>query len=194
VNVTGMALFLSVAAAPAYNRLCTVSVPAIITLVWLCTRLRKTEAKLVGALTAIALVLVLVKPVVTQTRWKAMLDLPAGRTAFSDVSQYETTKWVAEREHPSDYFFGDAAICFMLSLRNPARVPFLRPSAYTRPEEVQDLLHGLEEHKVRLINWYPVLDTTPPGDPLGPVRLYLLDHYHVAQTFSNGHKIWARNE
>jgi len=193
VNVIGVALFLSVATAPAYNRLYTVSVPAIITLVWFCTRLRGGP-KLATALTAIALVLVCVKPVVTQTRWRAFLDLPAGRTAFADAAQYEKTKWVAEREQPSDYFFGDELVSFLLDLRNPARVPFLRPSAYTRPEEVQDLLQALEAHKVRLIGWYPVLDTSRPGDALAPVRLYLLNHYHVAITFPNGYKMWARDE
>lgn len=194
VNITGIALFLSVASAPAYNRLYTVSGPAIITLVWFCTRLRNLGPKLAGALTATALGLACVKPVVTQTRWRACLDLPAGRTAFFDVAQYETTKWVAARVQPADYFFGDELVCFLLTLRNPARVPFLRPSAYTRPEEVQELLHALEEHQVRLIGWYPVLDTSPPGDPLGPVRLYLLSRYHVAITFPNGYKMWARDE
>lgn len=194
VNVTGISLFLSVAPAPAYNRLYTVSGPAIITLVWFCTRLRNLGPKLAGTLTATALALACVKPVVTQTRWRAFLDLPAGRTAFADVAQYEKTKWVAEREQPSEYFFGDELVSFLLDLRNPARIPFLRPSAYTRPEEVQDLLHALEKHQVRLIGWYPVLDTSPPDDPLGPVRLYLLSHYHVAKTFANGHKMWARDE
>jgi hypothetical protein len=194
INVIGISLFLSVAAAPACNRLYTVSVPAIITLVWFCTRLRNLGPKLAAALTAIALILACVKPVVTQTRWRAFLDLPAGRTAFFDAAQYEKTKWVAEREQPSEYFFGDELVSFLLDLRNPARIPFLRPSAYTRPEEVQDLLQALELHKVRLIGWYPVLDTSRPGDALAPVRLYLLNHYHVAITFPNGYKMWARDE
>jgi hypothetical protein len=194
LNVTGIALFLSVAAAPAYNRLCTVSVPAIITLVWLATRLPRTGPKFVAALAATALALACLKPVVTQTRWRACLDLPAGRTAFLDVAQYEETKWVAEREHPSDYFFGDQLICFLLTLRNPARIPSLRPTDYTRPEEVQNLVQALEEHKVNLISWYPALDTTHAHDNLAAVRLYLLNHYHVEKTFSNGYKIWARNE
>lgn len=194
INVIGISLFLSVAAAPACNRLYTVSVPAIVALVWFCTRLRNLGAKLALTLTAAALILACVKPVVTQTRWRAFLDLPAGRTAFFDAAQYEKTKWVAEREQPSEYFFGDELVSFLLDLRNPARIPFLRPSAYTRPEEVQDLLQALELHKVRLIGWYPVLDTSRPGDALAPVRLYLLNHYHVAITFPNGYKMWARDE
>jgi hypothetical protein len=193
VNVTGISLFLSVATAPAFNRLYTVSVPAIISLVWFCTRLRNVGRKAVVILAATALALFFIKPVVTQARWRAYLDLPVGRTAFLDIAQYEKTKWVVEHAQASDYFFGDELICFLLNLRNPARVPFLRPSDYTRPEEVKDLLQALEQHQVGLINWYPVLDTSPADDHLAPIRLYLLSHYHVAQTFSNGHKIWARN-
>jgi hypothetical protein len=30
----------------------------------------------------------------------------------------------------------------------------------------------------------------PAGDHLGPLRLYLRQHYHVAKTFSNGDAIW----
>jgi hypothetical protein len=194
LNVTGIFLFFSVAAAPAYNRLCTVSVPAIITLVWLATRLPKMGPKFVAAFASAALGLACLKPAVTQTRWRASLDLPAGRTAFLDLEQYEETKWVAEREQPSNYFFGDQLICFLLTLRNPARIPLLRPTDYTRPEEVQNLLQALEEHKVSFVSWYPALDTTHAHDNLAAVRLYLLNHYHVAKTFSNGYKIWARNE
>jgi len=194
VNITGISLFLAVASAPSYTRLYTVSVPAIITLVWFCTRLHRMGRKIMGLLAATALGLFCIKPVVTQARWKASLYLPAGRTAFIDVAQYEKTKWVAEREHPSAYFFGDELICFLLTLQNPARIPFLRPSDYTRPEEVQDLVQALEQHKVGLISWYPVLDTSPADDHLAPLRLYLLNHYHVAITFSNGHKMWSRDE
>jgi hypothetical protein len=140
--------------------------------------------------------LAILKPIVTQTRWKAYLDLPTGRTAFFQPEAYEKTKWVAERTQPSEYFFGDQLICFALRLRNPARVPFLRPTDYTRPEEVRDVVQSLEEHQVRFVSWYRGLDIPDDsaGNHLAPIHLYLHDHYHVGKTFLNGDKIWERND
>jgi hypothetical protein len=84
---------------------------------------------------------------------------------------------------------------FALKLRNPGRIAFITSSDYTRPEEVSDLLQGLERHQVRFVSWYGDLDnvpTAPRGDHLGPLRRYLREHYRVAETFSNGDEIWER--
>jgi hypothetical protein len=88
---------------------------------------------------------------------------------------------------------------FDLLLRNVSRVPFLRPTDYTRPEEVQDAMQALEKYQVRFVSWYIGLEGEkraarhPEGNHLAPIRLYLHEHYHVAQTFANGDQIWERN-
>jgi hypothetical protein len=194
VNITGLSLFLAVASAPAYNRLYTVSLPGIILLVWL-TNSSVWAGKVISPMlwTAV-IVLGVAKPIVTQTRWKAFLDLPSGRTAFFQPAVYEKTKWVAERTQPSEYFFGDPLLCFELWLRNPTRVPFLRPTDYTRPEEVRNVVESLENHQVRFVSWYRGLDIPDgEGNHLDPIKLYLRSHYHVAATFANEDKIWERN-
>jgi hypothetical protein len=194
-NVTGLSLFLAVASAPAYNRLYTVSLPGIILLVWLTSAFVPVKKILSPILWTAVAVLTILKPIVTQTRWKEYLDLPTGRTAFFQPVEYEKAKWVAERTQPSDYFFGDHLLCFALGLRNPARVPFVTPTDYTRPEEVSDVVQALEEHQVNLVSWYAELDVpVVPGDHLAPLNLYLHDYYHVGRTFLNGDKILERDK
>jgi hypothetical protein len=200
INVTGLCMFFSVALAPAYSRLYVVSLPALILLVWFLDPRFRTERLLLRAAWATVLVLAIARPIAAQTRWRAILDLPTGRTAFFEPVLYEKCKWVAERTRPSEYFFGDHLIAFELRLRNPSRVPFLRPTDYTRPDEVQDAVEQLEKHQVRFVSWYRGLDGEaeavlhPAGDHLAPMRAYLQERYRIAKTFSNGDEIWVRNQ
>jgi len=196
INVTGMCLFLTIASAPAWNRMYTISLPALIMLVWFLSAPFHVERVLLRTLWAVVIVLAIAKPIVTQTRWRATLDLPTGRTAFFDPGFYEETKWVLNRTQPGDFFFGDQLLGFALRLRNPSRVAYVTPHAFTRPEEILNLVQGLETHKVRFVSWYPGLDA--PVDPtrnnLAPLRRYLETRYHIAARFANGHTIWERNE
>lgn len=195
INITGLCLFLSIASAPSWNRIYTVSLPALIVLIWFLNAPLKPERILRGALWTLVIVLAVAKTVVTQTRWKAVLDPPTGRTAFFEPADYQETKWMLERTHPSNYVFGDQFLCFALKLRNPSRVGYVTAYAFTTPDEVQSVVHGLEVHSVRFVTWYPGLDTVvkPPGNNLGPLREYLKLHYHVAAAFANGHTIFERN-
>ncbi|HLZ40993.1 MAG TPA: glycosyltransferase family 39 protein [Candidatus Sulfotelmatobacter sp.] len=199
INITGLFLFLTVASAPAYSRLYVVSPPALILLAWI-FQSRIARQRLLLRLTWLMVFVVLfARPLVTQIRWKAHLDLPTGRTAFFDPLLYDKCKWMSERTHPSDYFFGDHLLAFTLRLRNVGRVPFLRPTDYTRPEEVADAIQALDKFQVRFVSWYIGLDREkdavrhPEGNHLASIRQYLLQHYHVAKTFANGDQIWQRN-
>jgi hypothetical protein len=109
---------------------------------------------------------------------------------------YEETKWVLQRTHPADYFFGDQLLCFDLRLRNPSRVLYITPYAFTRPEQVRNVVQELEERQVRFVGWYHGLDdpTDAQGNYLGPLRGYMQSHYHVAGSFANGTKIWERSK
>ena len=198
LSLTGLFLFLSVASAPAPSRLYAVSVPALVLLVWFLES-RKIGRTGLWILWATVIVLAVIRPLVIQSRWKGILDLPIGRTAFIESVPYEKCKWISERTQPFDYFFNDQMIAFALRLRNVSRVPILRPTDYTRPEEVQDAIQALDKFQVRFVSWYRGLDYEkeaarhPESNHLGPLRLYLHEHYHIAQTFSNGDQIWERN-
>ena len=199
LNVAGLFLFLTVASAPAYSRLYAVSPPALVILVWLLHSSPNASRSVLRFAWVTVFIMLAARPLVTQVRWKAYLDAPTGRTAFFDLVPYEKCKWVSQRTQPFDYFFGDHQISFTLRLRNVGRVPFLRPTEYTRPEEVADAIEGLEEFQVRFVSWYVGLDREkeagrhPEGNHLAPLRLYLRQHYHVAQTFSTGDQMWERN-
>jgi len=200
VNVTGLFLFVTVASAPAYSRLYVVSPPALVILVWLIDSSAKVPRSVLRLTWATVLIMLMARPLVAEIRWKAYLDLPTGRTAFFDPLLYEKCKWMSQRTEPFVYFFGDHLISFSLRLRNVGRVPFLRPTDYTRPEEVDDAIHGLDKFHVRFVSWYIGMDREkdaarrPEGNHLAPIRLYLREHYHVAETFANGDQIWERNQ
>jgi len=195
INTTGLTLFLSIASAPAWNRLYSVSLFALILLVWFLNFPFKLERTLSRVLWVTVAVFAIAHPVISQTRWKGYLNLPVGRTAFFERAGYEETKWVMERTEPSDYFFGDHLVGFNLRLRNPSRVAFIRPNDFTRPEEIENLVQGLEEHRVRFVSWYPGLDDpVQNGNHLARLRTYLEGHYHVGARFTNGNKIWERND
>jgi hypothetical protein len=194
VNVTGLSMFLAVASAPAYNRLYTVSLPGIILLVWFTSAVVPVSKILSPILWTAVVVLAILKPVVTQTRWKAYLNLPTGRTVFFQPDYYEKAKWLAERTQPAEYFFGNTSLFFALRLRNPSRVPFLSATDYTRPEEVRDVVQSLEEHRVNFVSRFAGLDdpVNNAGNHLAPLQLYLHDHYHVGKKFSNGDEFLER--
>ena len=200
VNIAGLFLWLTVASAPAYSRLYAVSPPALVLLVWIFDSSPKVFDSSLRLVWVTVIVMLMARPLVMQVRWKAYLDLPTGRTAFYDSLLYEKCKWMSQRTQPFDYFFGDHLIAFTLRLRNAGRVPFLRPTDYTRPEEVADAIQGIDKFHVRFVSWYIGLDREkeaarhPEGNHLAPIRLYLQEHYHIAETFTNGDQIWERNQ
>jgi hypothetical protein len=194
VNVTGVFMFLAAAPAPSYVRIYCVSLPGLILLSWFLDSPLRAERILQRIVWAAVLVVGTVRPVIAQVRWRACLELPTGRTAFFEPALYEKCRWLSERTRPSEYFFGDPFLCFTLELRNPARVPFVRPTDYTRPEEVDEVVQALEQRQVRFVNWYNGVDASGlSGDHLAPLRFCLATHYHVAKTFSNFDQIWERN-
>jgi hypothetical protein len=194
INVTGLSMFLAISSAPAYNRLYTVSLPGIVLFVWLASASVPVREILSPILWTAVIVLAILKPIVTQTRWKAYLNLPTGRTVFFQPEYYEKAKWLAERTKPSDYFFGNTSLFFALRLRNPSRVPFLSATDYSRPEEVRNVVQTLGEHRVNFVSRFPGLDepVNNAGNHLAPLQLYLHDQYHVAKKFSNGDEFLER--
>ena len=198
IAFVGFFLFLTVVPAPAFSRLATVSFPGLILLVWLLQPSLRVERALHCFAWCTVIVVAIARPVIEQVRPVQLLNMPTGRTAFSEPILFEKCRWAAQRSAPGDFFFGDQNIAFSLRLRNAGRVSFLRPTDYTRPEEVQDLIASLELHHVKLVSWYAGLDREglfhPAGDHLDPIRTYLSEHYRVAKVFANGDQIRIRNK
>ena len=206
VALTGLFLFLGIAFSPVWERLCTVALPACVLLVWFVESSGKVRRALLTVLWLAGFAVALVMPIMTQLGVRGYLDARTGHiaftsTTFAEEDAQEKFKWVLEHTRPGESFFNgrDADLYFFLGLRNPAPVPFLSTSDYTRPEQVQQVIAGLEKYRVRLVMWWPELDLPedaahPEGDHLSPLRAYLCRHYRVAKTFSDGVQVWKRRE
>jgi hypothetical protein len=116
-----------------------------------------------------------------------VLDGPRGPIAFWHRDDYEYFAWFARNAKPGDELFGDRDVNYVLALRNPSMLEWVEPDAYTRPEQVRDLLIVLQQQQTRFIVW----DEEPSGffgadDSLQPLRAFLRDHYHIAKQLSDG--------
>jgi hypothetical protein len=199
INLTGLFLFFSVAYAPNWRRLSMVSPPAWILLVWFIQQPGKFTAVRRTLLSSGILLLMIITPWKTQ-RAKAMyLETPTGRTVCTDGLKYLRQRWILARTKPGDFllgtFFPDSY--FWALLQNPADVPFITRTDYTRPEQVERLVEALDSLQVHYVVWALALDIPRPypqdRDNLGPLRDYVRSHYHVVETFPEGDQAWERN-
>ena len=196
VTLTGLGMFLAVASAPSMKRMCTVSAPAMILLVWLLNRPGKAKAstKLILGMAAVAFA---IEPAVhAQLRWKAYFNLPAGRMALEEPILYEEYSWIQTHTSPGQFFFGMPPFYNPFHMRNPAATEALETTEYTRPEQVTALIQALESHPVPLLILRQSRDllrpTRSPSDHLDPFRAYLVKNYHLTRTFPTGDDVWER--
>jgi hypothetical protein len=199
VNIVGLFLFVGVAAAPSYFRLCSVCLPALIILVWFVSQEGRLERTVRRLLWAGALALAVAGPASRQHHWRGYLDLPTGRTAFLDPVTYDEYRWISGRTRPSEPFFGGPVMCLALGLRNPAEVNFVTSTDYTRPEQVANVVEVLErDHVHYVVLWDFTLDAPDTGQTnsshLGPLSAYLGSHYRVVKTFAGGSLVWERKK
>jgi len=196
INLMGLFSFLAIAPSPTWFKLCTASLPALIVFVWFLRSPGKLGRVFRGLLWVAILLGAVAQPAMRQTDWRGLLGTPVGRAAFVEPLRYEKFRWLRDRTQPGQYLFeaGDTALYFLLDLRNPAEVPFLTPTDYTRPEQVQRTVQALEKHRVPFVVWSVDLDLPEPdqvgGDHLGPLRAYLRAHYRVVKTFDDGSQVW----
>jgi hypothetical protein len=199
LHVAGLGLFLAIANGPRHFRLCTVAPPAILIFVWLLTLpipalgyIRKLSWVMAGCY-------LILLPVYRQVQWHDKLNLPIGRTAFTDRALFQKFQWVAERTHPSDGFFNDSALTLYLSLRNPTQTEFVTYDETTRPEQIAAVLQALERDPPAYISLLPVtLETGAGGDHAAPLRRFVYDNYSLANVFSQKQsqyeqQLWRRS-
>jgi len=198
LHVAGLGLFLAIANGPRHFRLCTVAPPAILIFVWVLTLpvpalgyIRKLSWVLAGCY------LVLL-PVYRQVQWHDTLDLPVGRTAFTDRALLRKFQWVAERTHPSDGFFNDSALTLYLSLHNPTQTEFVTYDETTRPEQIAAVVEALEHDPPVYISLLPVTLGPTGGDHAAPLRRFVYDNYNLANVFSQKQsqyeqQLWRRS-
>ncbi len=184
--LVGSALFFSVASAPTWARLYYVSLPALILFVWWLRSRKELNRRVMPLLVLLAVILTIAYPITEQLHSRFYLDLPTGRIAFLNQDAYRRYDWVASHTRRGDYFFAlSPEFYFPLDLRNPAPVQYVSPYEYTRPEQVQEVISGLEKHHVTVLLWSEDLDVSKgiAGDHLNPLRAYIRRHYRVVNGF-----------
>jgi len=199
LHLVGLALFLAVASGPRFHRLCTVAPPAILICAWLLSQpgpsLRVTRNLLCMLAVAFAFLL----PFYRQTQWHAILDLPIGRTAFSDPLEFQEYQWLAERSHPSELLFNQGGFDLYLSLVNPTASEFITDTDFTRPEQVAAVLESLQRRPPRFIVLEPEsTNASDVHDHSAPFRRYVHDNYRLIQVFPLNHnsryeELWERS-
>jgi hypothetical protein len=199
LNCLGLFLALGILPAPSRFRLCGVSPPAFIILAWLVDSRRRLDRALRALLWLAALCLAILEPLGRQVAWRGIVESPTGRVAVPSPDEWDKYSWLARHTHPGEYIFEtfDSDVYVMFDLRDPGEVPWLSPDAYTRPEQVLNMVSGLERHHVQLILWTTYLDLDPantPGDSLAPLRAYLHQHYHPVKYFPDLYEAWVRDE
>jgi hypothetical protein len=193
LNMVGLALFLAVAHGPRYFRLCTVAPPAILIFVWLLSLptfaggyIRKLSWVLAGCY-------FILLSIHRQVLWHDTLNLPIGRTAFTDKVLFNKFRWVAERTHPSDGFFNDSALTLYLSLVNPTQTEFVAYDETTRPEQVAAIVETLKHNPPAYIALFSANpEYTVHGDHAAPFRQFVYDNYELANVFSQGQALYKQ--
>jgi hypothetical protein len=124
LSLAGLCLFLSVAHSAVWPRMYTVSLPALILMVWLLRAPFRAERFLLATAWTTAILLALTRPAITQTCWNEVLALPAGRTAFpgSPVA-YEKSKWTLATHSTGRLFAGRSSFVLLATPARPEPSP-----------------------------------------------------------------------
>jgi hypothetical protein len=199
IAFVGFWLYLSIALAPARQRILPGAVPAMILLCWLVGSRRRLDRVLRSMLWAGALLLAVGLVALRQIRPRFVLQAVTGPVAFANQNEFEEFEWVRLHTKPAQYFFHCQRpwFNFLFDLRDPAEIFTLTNTDYTRPEHVANLIRGLDQHQVHYVAWNPRLDShapwnDPSGDHLDPLREYLHARYRPTKTFSTGDYLWER--
>jgi hypothetical protein len=196
IALTGAGMLMAVAPSPSFLRVASAALPTTILLAWFATRIgTKIVQNGVAALAVIALALTIAVPLEHQVRWRGILDLPGGRTAFSDRGLYDEYRWLQSQTRPGEYFFGMPTMYLPFQLRNPAPIWSFDTTDYTRPDQVSAALAAFQEHQVQMIIIRGPLDrtTSSPHDHTAAFREYLWSHYRRTATFANDDRVWQKN-
>jgi hypothetical protein len=198
INFVGLALFAAVAQAASYNRICMIAPPASIVCVWLFREMSATDRIIRRTLWAIGLLFLVALPFQLQRHWRAYLDLPTGRTAFLDPTEFEQFQWFAQHTHAGESYVGVPPYAFALSLDDPTTVDYLTDTDYTTVDQVAAAIRGVEIHHPPMIaefNFDPNSQryaSHPGRSNLAPFLAFVRANYHLTKVFTNI-EVWERN-
>ncbi|AEU35029.1 hypothetical protein AciX8_0679 [Granulicella mallensis MP5ACTX8] len=196
--ITGFSMFLTVAPGMTALRVSTVSLPAMVLLAWLLSRVRGPILLAGQAIAVFSFAAAIYMSIQTQRATWNYLTLPAGRSAIPDRGRYELYRWTAEHTHPGDICFGVSYIYLPLWLHSPAPIDSPGPWGYYRPEQIAASIAAVEENKVPVLILNSYSDDQSvwsyKADSLRPLQIYLDAHYRHVKTFTNvlRNEAWIR--
>jgi hypothetical protein len=198
--ITGLSMFLSVAAGMTILRVSTGSLPAMVLLAWLLCRVKGPILLAGQAVAVLSLAVAIYLSIQTQRAPWNYLSLPAGRTAIPDRGRYELYRWAAEHTHPGDICFGVSYIYLPLWLHSPAPIDSPGPWDYYRPEQIAASIAAVEKNKVHILILSAYSDDQSmwsyKAENLRSLRIYLDAHYRPVKTFTNAlrNEAWERKD
>lgn len=189
IAITGLTTFVGVAMAPSWLRLCTVAAPGVILFVWFVNSPGRFRSIRITAVWVLVIGIALGEWRGRELGWRQQIKLPIGRVVVFSPVQYDEIRFLLGRTKPGDYFFGNNELSYLLDLRDPAPVPYVTSSDYTRPEQVRETIQALESHPVKYIFWSSNLDMPPEvahsTNHLAPLRAYLYSHYQLVKSIED---------
>jgi hypothetical protein len=181
IACVGSALFVEVINSASLIRLVIASSLAIIIALWMLNKRGLFPRPAAVLLLLLLGVLATIDTAITQTSVLAVTDLPTGRAAFlkGEPGWYADCVNLARLTNPGDWYFGNDDCGFALSLRNPAFLPYVTNTDFTRPGDVEELVKALDHYQVKYISIEDIEGTVGPvgQDHLQPLREYIEAHY-----------------
>jgi hypothetical protein len=190
INLLGLFLAAGIFSAPSATRLYQVSLPGLISLIWIFQLFIPQPKIMLLSLLALGL-LGFSYTIQRQTVSVYPLDTPSGAiVAFSpdNLSRYQ---WIARHTKPYDYLFEPhhPSLYAIFQLKNPTPIGLIRANNYTTEHQVREIIRGLELNPPRYIIWNGVwndFNLAQSSDfHLQPLIDYLNSNYHSVEKLND---------
>jgi hypothetical protein len=191
VSIVGLLACAGVALAPTTYRVSTVTPLGLILFAWLLSEGKMLQRAVTVALWIVVAVAAVFQPLHVQSQQLLALDLPRGRMVV-DSTYYEEFQWLSQRTVPGDFLFTAAGleVLYPLALRDPAEVPYVETTDYTRPERVREVVESLETDRVRFVLWDSAFNANTnlhsKEVPASAIRGYSRRVYRAVKTLLGG--------
>jgi hypothetical protein len=197
LSFVGLALLAEVLVDVNWLRLYSVSMPAVILLVWAASGTGQLRGYIRGLLWVLVVVLAIGQIGQRQSQKVAVSALPGGVVAANPQAS-DKLQWLASHTTPGEPFFQAPwpGLYLPLGLRNPLFLDDLSTYTQKRPQDIMRTIGELDRNSVRYVLWQPRIDHRDPTRPwdyqLTPMREYLHDRYRQVHIFPDRDEVWER--